>query len=461
MSKPFIHLHNHSHYSLLDGLASTKDLVSAAKDLDFNALALTDHGTCAGLLQFQKDCLDKNIKPILGMEGYITDDHLLKHKDTRTYHIILIAKNQIGLRNLMNLSSIAFIDGFYRRPRFDWDLLLKYKEGLIVTSACCIGEIATYIWEDNLAKAEEVADRYKSAFGDDFYIEIMMHKYKDNKTQEDREKTLANELYKLAKRLNIKVICTNDTHYARKKDWEYHDVLLSMQTHTHIKNPKRMTFNSEDFYLKPYEEMEKTYGKVPSLLTNTVEIAEKIEDHEMLYEKKDLLPPFDLPEGMKDEAAYLKSLVANGMRAKGLINKQAYRDRIKYEMSVILTCKYARYFLILWDLINHANSNGIRIGIGRGCFTPNNIVATLDGDKLISEVNKGDMVFAYDGELHEVLDTYTYDVNEEILDIEMDDGRNISCTSDHKIHVVRDNDLVWVEAGDLNEDDEIYDINMG
>ena len=462
-SPKMCHLHNHSHYSLLDGLASTKDLVITAKDLGYKSLALTDHGSCAGLLQFQRDALSHDIKPILGMEGYITDDHLAKHKETRAYHIVLLAKNQMGLRNLMNLSSIAFIDGFYRKPRFDWDLLLKYKDGLVVTSACCIGEISTYIWEGNMPKAEEVAARYKDAFGDDFYIEIMMHKYKDNKDQEDREKKLSNELYKMSKRMDIKAICTNDTHYAKKRDWEYHDTLLAMQTHDNVKNTKRkLSFNSEDFYLKPYEEMEKIYGKVPELLTNTLEIAEKVDDTSRFVEdEKDLLPPFTLPEGFTNETSYLKYLVKKGMEEHGLIKSKVHRERIRYEMSVILTCKYERYFLILWDLINFANRNKVRLGIGRGCFTPDNTVMTRDGIKLISKLCKGDMVLAYDDEFHEILDTHEYEVNEEIVDFEINDGKTISCTLDHKIHVIRDGSLCWVEAVDLKEGDDIYDINVG
>lgn len=373
----FVHLHNHSCYSLLDGLSSVQDLVDCAKDLGFKSLALTDHGTCAGLFSFQKECMSKGIKPILGMEAYICKDHKFKEKSDSNYnHLILLAKNKIGYKNLIHLSSFGYTEGFYYKPRIDFEELVAHKEGLIVTSACAAGEVAIALWDSIKPSSEEdknrhmdlarsIVAKYKNAFGEDYYLEVMFHKYDTDMKQQERERALTLEIYKLSKEMGVKCICTQDTHYAKADEWEAHDVLLSIQTIDTIKNPDRLSFGSKDFYLKPYEQMADLYKKVPELLDNTVEIANKIE-FPLISTSQDLLPTFIVPEGFKDEEAYLKELVKNGMVEKGLINKDVYRERIKYEMGVISRCKYTKYFLILWDIINFAKNNGIRVGAGRG-----------------------------------------------------------------------------------------------
>ena len=361
----FTHLHTHSYYSLLDGLSSPKDLVKCARRMGSKSLALTDHGTCAGLYNFQKACKEEGIKPILGMEGYITADHTVKEKGTSMHHILLLAKNKTGYQNLIHLSSKAYLEGFYYKPRIDFDLLQKHHEGLIVGSACCAGEIPCFLWNGDKKKAIEVAGKFKDVFGDDFYIEIMTHVYYLDKQQEDREKKLAGMLYKLSKEMNIKAICTQDIHYAYKNQWYPQDVLLSIQTRNSIKNPDRMSFNSKDFYMKPAEEMALRYKAYPQLLSNTIEIADKIEEN-LIESSEDLLPNFNLPEGFKNEEEYLKDLLTDGMKEKNLIKLPKYRKRIKYEMGIISQCGFIKYFLILWDIINFANTNDIRVGIGRG-----------------------------------------------------------------------------------------------
>jgi DNA polymerase-3 subunit alpha len=394
------------------------------------------------------------------MEAYICDDHSVKEKseDNSNYnHLIILAKNKVGYKNLIHLSSFAYTEGFYYKPRIDFKELEAHKDGLIVSSACCAGEIPKALWGNDEAKARKIAQRYKETFGTDFYLEIMIHSYENDKEQENKEKKLAGMLYNMGKDLGIKCICTQDTHYARKGDWEAHDVLLAVQTHNVIKNPDRFTFSSKDFYLKPYEQMAELYKKVPELLENTKEIADKIESP-LIVTSQDLLPNFSVPEGFKDEEAYLKELVKCGMIEKGLINKQVYRDRIKYEMSVITKCKYTKYFLILWDIINFARENKIRVGAGRGCFLPDNKVDEVSGSKSISEIKIGDKVLSYDGKFHDVLNKFEYDINEDIIEIGLEDGRKITCTSDHEIHVKRGVEIVWVKANELSENDEIYDI---
>jgi len=363
----FCHLHNHSHFSVLDGFSSPQEMVEAAVANGSKALAITDHGSCGGWYDFQKACKKSGIKPILGNEIYVCNDHKERDSKEPRYHLILLAKNQTGIRNLMKLSTIAEIEGKYRKPRIDFELLKKYHEGIICLSACCIGELCTRIWQDDENGALNFAKKYKDLFGDDFYIEIMMHKYNDAaKDQELRERKLAKKLYQLAKKLEIKAVCSNDAHYAHRSDAVYHDVMLSMQTHDHIKNPERFTFNGQEFYLKPYEEMQALYKGAPELLSNTVEVAEKVEDDAILIPSKDLLPHFNVPQGVKSENHYLKSLVKDGMESRGFLNKPEYRERIRMEMDLIINCGFVRYFLTLWDIINFANQQAIRVGIGRG-----------------------------------------------------------------------------------------------
>jgi len=362
----FVHLHNHSEYSLLDGLCSTEAMTKAAVEHGYKSLAITDHGTVGGLFSFQKSCKDKGIKPILGDEVYITEDHLIKEKETKINHLILLAKNRKGLQNIMRLASVAEIEGKYRKPRIDFPLLQKYHEGIICLTACPAGELPSKVLSGDDVGAETFVKNYKDLFGDDFYIEIMMHKYyPESLAQANKEKEIAKKLFKLAKKMGVKPVCTNDAHYAKKSDAKYQDILLSMQTGDHIKNPDRFTFNSNEFYLKSYDEMFSLYKSAPEMLSNTVEIAEKVETG-LMEQEPDLLPYFAVPDGFADDIAYLKTLVTDGMKSKGLMDKAEYRTRIKFEMDSIIKCGFVRYFLILWDIINFAKQSGIRWGAGRG-----------------------------------------------------------------------------------------------
>jgi len=257
----FVHLHTHSHYSLLDGLSSPKQLIDEAVRVGQKSLALTDHGSCAGLYNFQKACQAKEIKPILGTEAYVTADMSINTKeqnakDTHTWHLVLLAKNKIGYRNLIKLSSLGYLNGLYRKPRIDFNLLEQYKEGLIVSTACCIGELGFYLKNNDAGSARAMVQRYKDVFGEDFYMEIMTHKYFDqSRDQEDLERKLASIIFKLSKEMDINCIATQDVHYAKREQWSSQDILLAVQTHNNIKNPNRMSFNSNDFYLKSAEEI--------------------------------------------------------------------------------------------------------------------------------------------------------------------------------------------------------------
>ena len=379
----FCHLHNHSHFSLLDGLSSPKLLAKTASEMGFSALALTDHGSCAGLLEFQKACEEYKIKPIMGCEFYTTADHRNQTKDSNTYHLILLAKNNIGIKNLMHLATYSERFGKYRKPRIDVEMLSSSSEGLICSTACSAGELPIRLLSGDEQGAIQFVEQYKSIFKDDFYLEIMMHKYHEgSKEQEVRERKVSRLIYDMGKKHDVKVIATNDAHYARRDDAKYHDVLLAMQTHDHIKNPKRFTFDGDEFYLRPYEEMQQLYSSVPEVLKNTMEIYEKVEGGPLLYKSEDLLPDFKVPQGYKDEAAYLKDLVKDGMKSKGFIDKPEYRARIKFEMDNIIKCGYIKYFLVLWDIISFAKRQGERVGAGRGSAVGSLVLYVLDITKL-------------------------------------------------------------------------------
>lgn len=375
----FIHLHNHSYFSLLDGLSSPDNLAKTAAEMGFKGLALTDHGSCGGLLAFQKACNEVKIKPILGCEFYSTLDHRQQTKDSNTYHLILLAKNSAGIKNLMRLTTLSERFGKYKKPRIDFEMLSQNCEGLICSTACSAGELPIRLLSEDNDGATKFVEQYRSIFNDDFYIEIMMHKYHDgSKDQEDRERKLAKMLYDLGKKMGVKVIATNDAHYAKRSDAQYHDVLLAMQTHDHIKNPKRFTFDGDEFYLRPYEEMQSLYSHVPDVLSNTMEIYEKVSADQLLVKSPDLLPDYKLPSGYKDEASYLKDLVRDGMKSKGLIDKAEYRTRIAFEMNNIIKCGYVKYFLVLWDIINFARRQNIRVGVGRGSAVGSLTLYVLD-----------------------------------------------------------------------------------
>jgi DNA polymerase-3 subunit alpha len=394
------------------------------------------------------------------MEAYFVDDINVKEKGDVRLHLTLLAKNKIGYKNLIAMSSIANLKGFYSKPRIDLNVLKAHKEGIICGSACVHGIASYYILNNDVEKARSNLVLFNDLFGDDFYVEIMLHQYNDEKKTRDF-KLVMKKLYELAQELGIMSVATCDSHYANKEDSKSHDVLLCISTKDTIKNKERFTFGSEDFYIKSFDEMMQRCPKNPAIVTNSVLIANKIEDG-IIEVGKDLLPDFPLPPGETSESKYLKSLIIDGMKEKGLYDKSEYMDRFDEEMSVILGCHFEKYFLILWDVIAFARREGIRVGPGRGCFLPNNKVITQNGMKNIEKVVVGDDVLSYDGEFHKVKNSYEYDIDEDVIFIETSDGRTVSCTQDHEIQMVdKDGIEKWVSARELVEGDEIVDIRIG
>lgn len=357
----FVHLHVHSEFSLLDGANRIKDLPVRAKELGMDAIAVTDHGSMFGTIDFYKECKKNGVKPIIGCEVYVAPRTRFDKEsgiDNKYNHLILLAKNNNGYKNLSKMVSLGFVDGYYYKPRIDKELLEKYHEDLICCSACIAGEVPQAILHDDIDKAEEKAMWFKNLFGDDYYIEVQANSYP--------EQIMVNQkLIALAKKLDIPLVATNDAHYLKKEDYYSHEVLLCVQTGKKMTDEDRMSFSTNDFYIKSPEEMKDYFANLPEALENTVKIAEKCNvDFEFGHT---ILPNYDVPEEFKSHYDYIKKLCDDGIKEKyGENPSKEILDRAEYELSVIKKMGYVDYFLIVWDYINWAKSQGIPVGPGRG-----------------------------------------------------------------------------------------------
>ena len=359
MSK-FVHLHIHSEYSLLDGANRIKDIPVRAKELGMDSIALTDHGVMYGVIDFYKACKKEGIKPIIGCEVYVANRTRFDKEAGLDYnnHLILLAKNNEGYKNLTKLVSMGFTDGFYYKPRIDKEILEKYHEGLICCSACLAGEVNQAILKDDIEKAKEVALWFKNVFGEDYYLEIQNNGIK--------EQVLANQkLIELSKTLDIPLVATNDAHYLTREDAYNHEVLLCIQTGKKMKDEDRMKFDTEELYIKSQEEMIDYFKNVPAAIENTVKIADKCNvEFEFGHT---ILPNYDVPEEFATHYDYLKKLCEDGIKERyGENPTEEIQKRAEYELSVINKMGYVDYYLIVWDYINYAKSVGIPVGPGRG-----------------------------------------------------------------------------------------------
>ena len=352
----FTHLHVHTQYSLLDGAARITDLVARAKELGMESLAITDHGAMYGVIDFYKECKKAGIRPLLGMEAYVAPNHLEKSGIRENAHLILISKNITGYKNLMQLSSIAFLDGFYYRPRIDYELLEKYSEGLVCLSACLAGDIPQLLLGRRYDDALALAARLKGMFGDDFYIELQDHGLPE-------QKEILPQLAKIAAELNIKTVATNDIHYVKKEDAESQDVLLCIQTNKVVSDENRMRMSADEFYLKSEDEMRLALPKYPEAIANTAEIADKCNVEITFHEQH--LPGFTAPDGLTN-LEYLSEICRRGLARKMPDASDEVKERLEYEISVINQMGFVDYFLIVWDFVNFAHENGIFVGPGRG-----------------------------------------------------------------------------------------------
>ena len=357
----FVHLHVHSEYSLLDGMCRVKDLPKRAKELGMKSIAITDHGVMFGAVSFFKECQKEGIKPIIGCEVYVAPRSRLQKEagiDDKYYHLILLAKNKEGYQNLIKLVSLSYTEGYYYKPRIDHEILEKYKDGLICTSACLAGEVSRAILNGQIDKAKEIALWHKGLFGEDYYLEIQNNGL--------AEQVIANQhLISLSKELNIPLVATNDAHYLKKEDSFNHEIELCIQTGKKIADEDRMHFQTDEFYIKSPEEMADYFSNVPEAIENTVKIAEKCTfEFEFGVTK---LPNYDVPPEFKTHGDFFKKICHEGIiKRYGENPGEEVLNRLKYEMDIIEKMGYVDYYLIVWDYINYAKSVGIPVGPGRG-----------------------------------------------------------------------------------------------
>lgn len=367
----FVHLHTHTEYSLLDGAATIKKVIARAKELGMKSLAITDHGAMYGVVDFYKEAKANGIKPIIGCEVYVaprTRFDKTHEYDSKYSHLILLAENEVGYKNLIKVVSAGFIEGFYYKPRVDFDLLKAHSEGIIVLSACLAGEVPKAILNGNYEGAKEIAKRYIDAFGkDNYFIEIQDHGLADQKRSNP-------ELIRLARELGVGLVATNDIHYVEKKDWEAQDVLMCIQMDRTVDDPERMKFETQEFYLKSGEEMENLFSYVPEALENTVKIAERC-NVDFDFNTRHL-PSYAVPDG-KDHFEYLHDLCYEGLTKKYKNPDESLKERLDYELSVIKNMGFVDYFLIVWDFIHYAKNNGVMVGPGRGSAAGSIVAYTL------------------------------------------------------------------------------------
>ncbi|HET7024296.1 MAG TPA: DNA polymerase III subunit alpha [Gemmatimonadales bacterium] len=359
----FVHLHTHSEFSLLDGANRIPELVGHVKKLGMDSLAVTDHGNMHAAWSFYEEAKAQKIRPILGFEAYLAFGSrraAQKPPDAPSQysHLVLLAKDRTGYRNLIKLSSIGFTEGFYRRPRIDKEVLAEHHEGIVCLAACLSGEIALYLRRQQYDKARASAEWFARTFGkDDFWLEIQSHGI-------DEEAIVTEGMLRLGQELGLGVVATNDAHYLRREDAEAHDLLLAIGTGSELDDPKRFRFTGSESYVKSEKEMRALFGAHPETIANTQTIADRCE---FSFEKKYFMPAFPRPEGFESEGALLRHLTLAGIKIRyGDPVPPNVQERLDYELRVIDTAGYAGYFLIVHDFIQAARDRGIPVGPGRG-----------------------------------------------------------------------------------------------
>lgn len=376
----FTHLHLHTQFSVLDGANEIKTLMKRVKELGMESVAITDHGNMFGVKEFHNQARKNDIKPIIGCEAYLARRGRLNketEEDRRGDHIILLAKNEQGYKNLIKLVSAGYTEGFYYKPRIDKELLFEHHEGLIVSTACLGGPVPQAILKGRPNEAEQIAAEYKAVFGDDFYLELQRHKSDEPKPDIDtyeRQVQVNKVILEIARKLDIKVIATNDVHFLRKEDAEAHNILVLLSTGKTISENTKMNYTGEE-YLKSPEEMAELFADVPEAIANTQEIVDKVEDFEL--KKKPIMPHFELPEGFETEADYLRHIVFEGAKERWSEITREIEERLNFELDTIIRMGFPGYFLIVWDFIKAAREMGVWVGPGRGSAAGSAVAYTL------------------------------------------------------------------------------------
>src|ERR1035437_1859781 len=359
----FVHLHNHTEYSLLDGLSKAKDIAARVKDLGMKAIAITDHGNMCGVITFYKACVEAGVKPIIGAEIYIAKRKRTDKEagiDANSNHLVLLAKDIQGYKNLMKIISIANLEGYYYKPRTDLDLLREYHEGSICLTACLGGFIAEPLMNNQNETAEARAKELNEIFGqDNFYLEIQKH------TNLPEQEILNKKLIEMSKKLGIPLVATNDNHYVNSGDADAQEALLCIQTQTTIDTPGRKLsmISSPDFYIKSQDEMTGLFVQNLEAVENTVKIANMCSLEIPLG--KWIMPILEIPGG-KTATEYIQLKVEEGLKTRYKEITKEITDRVEYELSIILKKGYETYILIVADFVNWAKAQGITVGPGRG-----------------------------------------------------------------------------------------------
>ena len=362
----FVHLHTHTEYSLLDGSNKIVEYVAKVKDMGMTAAAITDHGVMYGVIDFYRECKKAGINPVLGCEVYVAPgsrfERELSHGEDRYYHLILLAENDLGYANLMKIVSIGFVDGYYYKPRVDFETLEKYHEGIICLSACLAGEVARLLERGLYDDAKAVALKYEACFGKgNYFLEMQDHGI-------PAQRTVNQGLLRMSQETGIELVCTNDCHYTNAEDADAHDLLLCIQTGKKVQDEDRMRYEGGQYYVKSEEEMRSLFSYAPQALENTQKIADRC--HVEIEFGNTKLPHFEVPEGY-DSWTYLNKLCHDGLERRYAASKtpeelEKIRTQLDYELGVIKRMGYVDYFLIVWDFINYARMNGIPVGPGRG-----------------------------------------------------------------------------------------------
>jgi DNA polymerase III subunit alpha len=374
-SMAFVHLHNHTQFSLLDGACRIDKMMQLAESMKMNAVAITDHGNMFGIIDFYNTAKKHKIKPIIGIEAYLINGDIdkIESRQERRYHLILLAQNLQGYKNLIKLSSKSFLDGFYYKPRISKALLEEYNEGLICLSACLQGEIPSLLLNDNPKGALEALKFYKRVFPGRFYVEVQDHDLPD-------EKLVMPKLIQLARETDTPMVVTNDCHYLKQEDNEAHDILLCIQTGKNLTDTNRMHYPTNQLYFKTEEEMRRLFPGLQDAYDNTQVIADQI-DLQLDYNEF-LLPRFDLPKGESDYTAYLRKLCMDGVPKRYGELTDTVLERIDYELGVIQGTGFERYFLVVKDFIDTARTMGIPVGPGRGSAAGSIVSYLLDITRL-------------------------------------------------------------------------------
>ena len=356
----FAHLHTHTEYSLLDGAARIKDLIARVKELGMDSVAVTDHGAMYGVVDFYKEAKAQGIHPVIGCEVYMAPRSRFDkvyELDAKYSHLILLAENDTGYHNLIKIVSAGFVDGFYYKPRIDFELLSEHHEGLIVLSACLAGELPKLLLQDNYEGAKERAKKYLDLLGKDhYYIEIQDHGLPEQKQTNP-------QLIRIARELGIGIVATNDIHYTKKEDAEAQDILMCIQMEKTVDDPERMKFETQEFYVKSEQEMQELFSYIPEALENTEKIAKRCQVDFDFNTRH--LPSYAVPEGYMAEE-YLEMLCRKGLKKRYETITPELSERLDYELSVIKSMGFVDYFLIVWDFIHYAKNHDVCVGPGRG-----------------------------------------------------------------------------------------------